>query len=438
MNISNNISFASMMIVAVGVPIVALFTMPAWLLLIGAVSGAVVVITTRAGRQAWLLAWMGIETIPQRLGPAAVVVVGIAGVVAVLVALLAMGAGFEATFRQTGTDDTVIILSSGAQSESGSVIGLETAALVTQAPQVSKDSRGYPISSAEILVAAPLRKKGSGLPAVVAIRGIGATAWELRPQVKIVTGRKFKPGVNEVIVGRGVQRQFMDVDLNSKLTLNGQSWVVVGVFDSGDAFNSEIWTDVDVVASAFHRGGGITSITQRLTSADATGAFEASIASDPRLKVVTQTTRRYYNRQSQSLARVTRILGATVGTIMAIGALFGALNTMYATVATRWRELATLRALGFCRVPVIVSVLIESMFLAASGGLIGAAFAWLLFDGFTASTLGFNGQVMFEFSVSPALLWNGVQWALAIGFVGGLFPAVRAARAPITLGLRDA
>ena len=438
MNISNNISFASVMIVAVALPIIALFAMPAWLLLIGAVSGAVAMITTQAGQQTWSLAWMGIETIPQRLGAAAVVVVGIAGVVAVLVAILAMGAGFEATFRQTGTDDTVIILSSGAQSESGSVIGLETAALVAQAPQVSKDSRGYPISSAEILVAAPLRKKGSGLPAVVSIRGIGASAWELRARVRIATGRKFKPGVNEVIVGRGVQSQFTDADLNSKLILNGQSWAVVGVFDSGDAFNSEIWADVDVVASAFHRSGSITSITQRLTSADATGAFEASIASDPRLKVVTETTRRYYSRQSQSLVRIIRILGATVGTIMAIGALFGALNAMYATVATRWREIATLRALGFCHMPVIVSVLIESMFLAALGGLIGAAFSWVLFDGFTASTLGSNGQVMFEFGVSPALLWNGLQWALAIGFVGGLFPAVRAARAPITVGLRDA
>jgi len=175
----------------------------------------------------------------------------------------------------------------------------------------------------------------------------------------------------------------------------------------------------------------------RLIDAGAFSAFKAELASDPRLKVNTQTTRQFYNRQSEGLTGLARLLGVTVGAIMAIGAVFGALNTMYSAVAARTREIATLRALGFRRVPVIVSVLFETMLLAALGGLIGATIAWVIFDGFTASTVGANGQVMFAFDVSPTLLWNGLKWALAIGLIGGLFPAVHAARMPITSGLRE-
>jgi putative ABC transport system permease protein len=392
---------------------------------------------TRIGQQTWSVAWVGIATIPQRLGASIVVVVGIAGVVGVLVALLAMGAGFEATLKQTGTDDTAIVLQAGAQSESSSAISHDTVALVSQVPQVLKNAQGHPIASPELLVVASLRKRSAGLAANVAIRGVGEAVWDLRPQIKITAGRMFKSGLNEMLVGQGVHEQFAGADIGSTITLNGQSWTVVGLFDSGDAYNSEIWSDTDVVASAFRRSSGKTSTTVRLTDVRAFDAFKAGLASDPRLKVDVQTTRQYYNRQSESLARIARILGTTVGAIMAIGAVFGALNTMYSAVAARARDLATLRALGFRRIPVIVSVLLETMLLAVSGGVIGAAIAWALFDGFTASTLGANGQVMFAFNVSLALLWNGLQWALAIGFIGGLFPAVRAVRVPITVGLRE-
>jgi putative ABC transport system permease protein len=213
---------------------------------------------------------------------------------------------------------------------------------------------------------------------------------------------------------------------------------VVGGFESDDAHDSEIWADTDVVGSTYRRGSSTTTVLARLTDPQAYAALKASIASDPRLQVDVKTTRAYYSEQSERLTRVIRILGTVVGAIMAVGAVFGALNTMYAAVAARAREIATLRAIGFRGVPVVVSVLLETMLLALLGGVIGAAVAWLLFDNYTASTLGRNfSQVVFAFSVSPALLWDGLKWALAIGFVGGLFPAVRAARIPVTAGLRE-
>jgi putative ABC transport system permease protein len=212
----------------------------------------------------------------------------------------------------------------------------------------------------------------------------------------------------------------------------------VGQFESGDAHDSELWADTDVVASAYRRGSSTTSVIVQLNDPSQLDALRAAIASDPRLTVDVKTTRAYYSEQSARLSTLLHVLGYTVGSIMAVGAMFGALNTMYAAVATRTREIATLRAVGFRRAPVIISVLIETMLLAAGGGLLGAALAWLLFDHYTASTLGDNfSQVVFSFRVSPSLVGTGLKWALIIGFIGGLFPALRAARMPVTEGLRE-
>jgi putative ABC transport system permease protein len=429
---------ATALAVAVIVPILLLTALPWWLLLalIGALAAWMAV--TRTGRQSWSVTQVGIATIPQRLGSSSVVVVGIAGVVGVLVALLAMGAGFETTLRETGTDDTAIVMRAGAQTELNSVLDHDTAALVSQAPLVLKSAQGRPIASPELVVVASLAKKSNGLDANVEIRGIGERAWDLRPNVQIVAGRRFLPGLRELIAGKGASGQFKNLDVGSTLKLNGQVWTIVGQFDSGDSHNSELWGDTDVVGSTYRRGSSTTSINLRLTDAGAFDALKATFASDPRLKVDVSTTREYYNKQSENLAQMIRVLGTTVATIMAIGALFGALNTMYAAVATRAREIATLRAIGFRGLPVIVSVLLETMLLATLGGVLGAALAWAIFHNYTASTLGANfSQVVFAFNVSPALLWSGLKWALAIGFVGGLFPAVRAARLPVTAGLRE-
>ena len=425
-------------LVGVALPIVLLAELPGAVLAALALLFALAIAFTRRGAQIRSIAWMGLATIPQRLGSSAVVVVGIAGVVAVLVALLAMAAGFESTLRQTGDDDTAIIVRAGSQTEINSQLSHEVATLVSQAPQILHDPQGRPIASAELVVVASIPKRKTGLDANVELRGIGDQAWALHPQLRIIAGRRFRAGLRELIVGEGARQQFGGVDVGSTLKLNGQLWSIVGAFQTGDAHDSEIWGDVEVVGSTYRRGSAVASVTARLTDPSAIDAFRAALATDPRIQVDASTTRAYYNAQSEQLSRLIRILGATVGVIMGVGAVFGALNTMYATVAARAREIATLRAIGFGGLPVVVAVILETMLLAAVGGALGAALAWLVFHDFTASTLGANfSQVVFAFQVSPALLADGLKWALAIGLIGGLFPALRAARMPVTAGLRE-
>lgn len=415
-----------------------LMSVPGWMLPALLLPLAAWLFGTRTGRQAWSATQVGISTIPQRLGSSSVVVVGIAGVVGVLVALLAMAAGFAATLRQSGSDDTAIVLRAGAQTELNSVLGHDTVVLVSQQPQVRQTAAGQPIASSELVVVAALPKRSTGLDANVELRGVGERAWELRPKLRMLAGRRFNPGLRELIVGKRAQEQFAGVAVGSTLKLNGQSWQVVGEFEVGDATDSDLWGDVDVVGPTYRRGGSSTSVTVQLTDASAFAAFKAALATDPRLKVDVKTTRDYFSEQSAQLTKLITGLGTAIGLIMAIGAVFGALNSMYAAVAARTREIATLRAVGFRAVPVVVSVMLETMLLATLGGLIGAAIAWLLFDNYTASTLGANfTQIVFAFQVSPELLWRGLKWALAMGLLGGLFPALRAARMSVTEGLRE-
>jgi putative ABC transport system permease protein len=393
---------------------------------------------TPVGRQTLSVTRIGIATIPQRLGSSTVVVVGIAGVVGVLVALLAMGSGFEQVLKQTGSDDTVMILHAGAESEATSTLDHDTVAVISQAPQVQRDGEGRPVTSAEQLLIASLPTRNNGLKASVALRGVGESVWALSTRITLTAGRRFTPGLRELIVGKGARDEFLGLNVGSTVSFDGQSWPIVGVFDSGDAHNSEIWGDAKVIGSSYRRGGTVNSLTLRLTDARAFEALKAGIEGDPRLKVNVQTTRQYYSRQSESIAHIVGIVGTTIGVIMAIGAIFGALNTTYAAVADRTREIATLRAIGFQGGPVIVSVLLETMLLATLGGAVGALLTWTIFDGFIASTVGANSsQVVFAFDVSRELLSSGLRWALAIGFIGGLLPALRAARLPIVTGLRE-
>jgi putative ABC transport system permease protein len=392
---------------------------------------------SRPGRQSLAVTWTGLSTLPQRLGATSVIVVGIGGVVGVLVALLSMAAGFEATLRQTGSDDTVIVLRAGANAEISS--GLERAAttLIAQAPGVLRDAQGRPVYSPEVVVVASIPSRSTGSDANVEVRGVGPGAWTLRTHVKIIAGRAFKPGLRELVVGKGALKQFAGLEPGAVIRLNNQDWDVVGVFASGDAHESELWGDVESVATAYRRSG-FQSVTARLVDAPSFAHVQAALTGDPRLRVDVQTTRDYYNKQSERLTSVIRALGTGVAIIMAIGAVFGAINTMYAAVAARAREIATLRALGFTGVPVVVAVLLEAMLLALAGGALGAAIAYALFHGYTVSTLGGNfSQVVFQFQVTPALLAQGLQWALGIGFLGGLLPALRAARIPITVALRE-
>lgn len=413
-----------------------------WPFLLGlAVLLALWMLLTRRGRQAGSVTQVGVSTLTSRLGASSVVVIGIAGVVAVLVAMLAMAEGYRQTLAASGSEDTAIVMRGASASEVMSTLDNASIKVIEQAPGIARDAQGRPIASAELVVAANLPLKGGGADDVgsVQLRGVGPQAWAVRSDIEIVEGRKFATGKRELVVGVGAKRQFTGLEPGKRVELGNQTWTVVGVFRSGDAMDSEVWGDADVVASTYRRGSTRTSVTVQLDNPGALKGFKATLAGDPRLDVDASTTLEYFSKQSEAMTKIIRIIGMVVGAIMAIGAVFGALNTMFATVATRAREIATLRALGFRGLPVVVAVMLETMLLALLGGILGGLLAWLIFNGYTASTIaGGVGQLTFEFAVSPAVLWTGLKWALAIGFVGGLFPAVRAATLPVTTALRAA
>jgi len=355
----------------------------------------------------------------------------------VLVAMLAMGEGFSATLKQTGSDDTAIILRGGSQAETNSVITRDQVPLIGTLPGVRKDADGRAVVSAELSQVVNLPTASSGEDANAQFRGVSEAAWQIRPQIKIIEGRKFKVGVREIVVGQGARGQYRGIAVGQPLQLGNQEWTVVGVFASGDAHDSELWTDIETLASAYDRRA-YQSVTVGVDGKAGFDQLKAALESDPRLKLDALTTRDYYTKQSTGLATLIRILGTVIGTIMAIGAVFGALNTMYAAVATRAREIATMRAIGFRGLPVVMAVMLETMLLALLGGVLGGLIAWVVFNGYSVATLGANfSQVVFQFKVSPELLWSGLKWALGIGLVGGLFPALRAARLPITTALRE-
>ncbi len=396
---------------------------------------------TRRGGQTLSIANVGISTLSQRLGASAVIIVGIAGTVGVLVALLSMAEGYADTLRNTGNTETVLVMRGGSDSEVTSVLTREGVSLIAQTAGIARDDKGEPIASDEMVVAAnlPVRGGAEDESGSVQLRGIGAQAWAVRPQIKIVEGKRFTPGLRELIVGRGAARQFVGLTPGNEIRLGSQKWIVAGVFSSGDAMESELWADANVVADTYRRGSSRASVTVRLADPQGYAAFKAALESNPQLQVAVSTTLDYFSKQSESVTKVLRIIGMTVGAIMAVGALFGALNTMFAAIAARAREIATLRAIGFSGLPVVVAVMLETMLLALIGGVIGGALAYLLFNGYGASTMaaGSVGKLSFELHVSTGLLWNGLKWALAIGFMGGLFPAVRAARMPVATALRE-
>jgi putative ABC transport system permease protein len=396
---------------------------------------------TRSGRRAASVAGVGLSTLRERLGSSAVIVIGIAGVVAVLVALLAMAEGYAQTVRGTGNTDTAIVLRGASAAEVNSVLDHNSVALIEQAPGIAHDAKGQPLASPELVVAANLPVKGGGPDDAgsVQLRGVGDQAFAVRPQVKIVQGRSFKPGLRELVAGQGAARQFAGLVPGHEVRLGNQRWTVVGIFASGDAMESELWADANVVADTYRRGSSRASVTARLADPKQFKAFKTALEADPQLKVDVSTTLDYFAKQSEGMVKVISIVGKTVGVIMAIGAMFGALNTMFAAVAARAREIATLRAIGFAGPPVVVAVMLETMLLALAGGVIGGLLAWAVFNGYSASTMaaGSVGQMHFELRVTPELLWTGIKWALAIGFIGGFFPALRAARMPVTAALRE-
>jgi putative ABC transport system permease protein len=425
-------------VLALAAGLVGWILLPWYLVFALAALLALWLLLSRGGRLALAAAKVGIAGLPQRWGASSVIVVGIAGVVGVLVAMLAMGAGFAQTLKQTGSDDSAIILRGGSQAETNSVITRDQVPLISALDGVARGADGKPLVSPELSQVVNLPSRSDGTDANAQIRGVGASGWTLRPHIRIVQGRKFQPGLRELVVGQGAMRQFRGIEVGKSVMFANQQWTVVGEFASGDSHDSELWADADTLGSTYNRQA-FQSVTVKLDGKDGFRRLKASLAGDPRLKLDVLTTHDYYAKQSEGLEKLIKILGTVIGTIMAIGAVFGALNTMYAAVAGRAREIATLRALGFRGLPVVVAVMLETMLLALLGGLLGAGLAWLVFNGYEVSTLGSNfSQVVFQFRVSPELLWSGLKWALGIGLVGGLFPALRAARLPVTEALRAA
>jgi putative ABC transport system permease protein len=431
----------SLSLLAAVLVIALLIGAPWQLLLLPVIGFGAWLVFTRSGRQASSVTAVGLSTLAQRAGSAGVTIIGIAGVVAVLVAMLAMAEGYRETLRRTGSEDTAIVMRGSSAAEVSSVLDHESALVIAQAPGIARDEAGKAIASPELVVAANLpMRNGQDADDLgsVQLRGIGEQAWKLRDHARIIAGRKFRTGLHELVAGKGAQRQFANLEPNHEIHLGNQVWTVVGVFESGDALESELWADAEVVGPAYRRGTSITSVFVRLTSPAALDQFKAALTSDPRLQVDVSTTLEYFSKQSESITKVITIIGIVVGSIMAIGAVFGALNTMFATVAARAREIATLRAIGFRGLSVVVAVMLETMLLALGGGILGGLIAWLVFNGYTASTMGGGvGQLTFHFKVAPELLWTGLKWALAMGFIGGLYPALRAARLPVAAALRD-
>lgn len=390
-------------------------------------------------RQAVAVSSMSLKGIRGRWGSAATAVVGVAGVVAVLVAVLSIAEGFRATLDGSGSPDVAIVMRSGSQAEMNSVLGRDDVRIVEDAPGVRREG-GRPMASAELFVVVDVPKRSTGTSANVPLRGVQEAAFQVRDGVEIVEGRRFEPGRNEVIVGTGAAAEFAGLDVGNVLRWGDLEWTVVGRFDAGGTVaDSEVWCDVGVLAPAYRRGTSYQAVYVRLESPEAYDEFAAALDADPRLDVGVQRESEYYAEQSRALTTFISVAGNLVALLMGVGAVFGALNTMYTAVAARSGEIATLRALGFRAGPVVLSVLGESLALALLGGAVGGGLAYLAFDGFHAATLNWQSfsQVAFAFRVTPGLVVSGMTYAALIGLVGGLFPALRAARLPVATALRE-
>ncbi|HEX7080806.1 MAG TPA: ABC transporter permease [Gammaproteobacteria bacterium] len=377
---------------------------------------------------------MNLKSVPQRIGSSLVIVIGIAGVVGVLVSVGAMVRGLGDTLISSGNENRAIVLRNGATSEISSVLSPEATATILNAPGIARTPDGEAAVTTDMIIAVNLEKKEGGLGALT-VRGMSPEGFTVRPEIELVAGRMFEPGLREAIVGRNAQIEYQGLEIGDRVELRSSVWTIVGVFRSGDSFESGILTDVDTLLSAYQRTQ-VSSATALLTSPQAFDELKATITTDPTLDVQVLREPDYYRGQSQQVQAILAVVTNVVAAIMALGALFAALNSMYSAVSARTVEIATLRAIGFGSGGVVVSVLAEAMLLALVGALIGAAAAWLLFGGNTISMGNQVASLVFQVRVTPALLGLGILWACAVGFVGGLLPAIRAARLPVATALR--
>jgi putative ABC transport system permease protein len=380
-----------------------------------------------------------VRSVGQRWTSAIVAVLGIAGTVGVFVAMLSMAHGFKATLVASGSPGNAIVMRAGSSSEMMSALALDQVKIVEDAPGVARNQAGSLVSP-EVVVVAPFPLKKTGTDANVQVRGVSPRVLDVRKNVHLVRGRLFRPGLTELVVGRNVADTYRGLDLGDTVRFGGGTWNVVGVFDAGgSAFDSEVWCDANVLNQIYKRPENIyQSLTVRLTSPDDLARLKDALTADPRLSVEVESERAYYEKNSQNLTRMITVLGSLVAFVMGIGAVFGALNTMYSAVAERSREIATMRALGFGGGSVVASFVFEGLLIALVGGVLGCV-AVLPVNGLTAGTMNWQtfSHLAFAFQITPGLLVLGVAFALLMGLCGALPPAFRAARRPVAVALRE-
>jgi putative ABC transport system permease protein len=382
---------------------------------------------------------VNLRSIGQRLGSSSVAIAGIAGVVVVFIGVLSIAEGFKAAMTDVGDRQTIIVMRAGSDTEMTSGLSNDTARIIMDAPGVMRDESG-PLASPELFVIVGLPGKKDPADMNVPLRGVSPAALKVRPSVKIVEGRMLTPGTSEIVVGRAASQQFAGLTVGSVQNWGQNKWTVVGIFEAdGSISESEIWSDARVLQPAYRRGNTYQSVYVRLESVDAFQKFKDALTTDPRVSVTAVPEPEYYAGQSEILHLVITTIGYLIASLMGVGAIFGAVNTMYTAVASRTREIATLRALGFGNFPVVFSVLTEAIVLALIGGVLGGLVAWLAFDGYQTSTMNFQSfsQVAFAFAVTPALMGQALAFAIVMGLFGGLFPAWRAARLPVVTALRE-
>jgi putative ABC transport system permease protein len=381
-----------------------------------------------------------VRSVKARWTSAIVAVLGIAGTVGVFIAMLSLARGFKATLVASGSDDNAIIMRAGATSEMMSGVALDQVKILQDAPGVARGTDGAPLVTSEVVVIAPFPLKSTGTDANVQVRGVSANVMNIRRNVKIIEGRMFNPGLSELVVGKNANGTYSGLTLGNSVNFGGGHWNIVGVFDAGgSAFDSEVWTDARVLDDVYKRPTNVfQSVTVHLTSPNALQQFKDAVTADPRLSVDVSREIDYYAKQSTRMTQLITILGGLVASVMAIGAIFGALNTMYSAVAERGREIATMRALGFGAAAVVLSFLIEALLISFIGGAVGAL-AVLPLNGLTTATMNWQtfSNMAFAFKITGGLLVGGIIFALAMGVIGGLPPAIRAAARPVAVALRE-
>jgi putative ABC transport system permease protein len=383
---------------------------------------------------------ISLRSLPGRAASSAVIVIGTAGVVAVLLSVLALSTGLAGALTATGSPDRAIVLHQQAANEIGSSLPRESIATILDAPGIAKDLAHRPIASAEAIASVNLPRLDNGKLSSLTLRGVSSDELQqLRPEVHLVQGRMFKSGLREVIVGKAASERFANLGMGSQPKFGGNQWTVVGIFESGGgAHDSEVIGDIDTALAAYQRTT-YNSVIVKLAGPGALEKLRAALLHDPTLSVEVNLESAYYERQSETFARFLTIIARSISTIMAIGAVFAALNTMYSAVSTRAVEIATLRAIGYGALGVVVSVIVEALALSLLGAVAGAALAWAVFDGNTVSSLAGGGglaQIVFHLHIGAALITLGIIWACVVGLLGGLLPAIRAARIPVAVALR--